>query len=286
MQWVLPLRSDVLTAIAEAVAWLGSYPFLLIVLMLGYWFQDRDRFTRVAVIIVFMALVNGWLKNVWQDPRPDVKYRIDGDYGSSYGRPAGRVQTTAAVWFWIAHEIRRPAAWIAAALIAAGVGLSRLYLGAHDLDDVLTGAAVGFVSLYLFHWLLTPRFDFFRAWPMAAHLAIMVACGLAMTFTWPTGDNPVPTIAKLALLFGWIGGAALDRKLAPVPPRRPAWRLCLLAGAGGIVVFFLLQAALRNTAHAIGIEGVATRYFISAVLGFYMTALAPWTFRALRLVKA
>ncbi|MCE9648987.1 MAG: phosphatase PAP2 family protein [Parvibaculum sp.] len=285
MHWVLPLRSDALTAIAEAVAWLGSYPFFLIVLMLGYWFQDRDRFTRIAVIIVFMAVVNGWLKNIWQDPRPDSKYRVDDDYTSSYGRPAGRVQTVAAVWFWIAYETRLPLAWIAAALIVAGVGLSRLYLGAHDLDDVLTGAAVGFVSLYLFHWLLSPRFDFFRAWPVAAHLALMAACGLAMTYTWPTGDSPVPTIAKLALLFGWIGGAAIDRKLAPAPPRRPAWLLCFLAGAAGVVVFFLLQAALRNTVQAIGIEGVATRYLISAVLGFYMTALAPWTFRVLRVVK-
>ena len=154
MDWVLPLRSDWATPIANGFTWLGYTPFFLMFLPLGYWLWDRAIFTRLAVLIAITAVINGWLKDFWQDARPDPRYWIDNRVEGSPGRPSGHAQVAVAMWLWLAYEMRRRWAWVAAILIAAGVALSRLYVGVHDVDDILTGAALGLASIVLFIWLL------------------------------------------------------------------------------------------------------------------------------------
>lgn len=284
MDWVLPLRSDTATHFANAFTWLGYTTFFLIALPLSYWLWDRGGAMRLVVLIAITALINGWLKDLWQDPRPDPKYWLDQRVLGSYGRPSGHAEVAIAMWLWIAYELKRPWAWAAAVFIIAGVCLSRLYLGVHDLDDVLTGLALGLFGIFIFIWFLSPFFETVRRLPVVAHLAIIVAAGIVLTLTWPNGEKP-SSVGVLALLFGWVAGAALDRRLAPDEPVLPAWWLRIVMGVSGVVLLFALQTALNKTAAALHIESTATGYFISALLGFYMTGMAPWAFRAVRLVR-
>ncbi len=285
MDWVLPFRSDNATVVANAFTWLGYTTFFLIALPLGYWLWNREQMTRLTVLIAITAVINGWLKDYWQDPRPDPKYWLDQRVAGSYGRPSGHAQVAFSMWYWLAYELKRSWAWIAATVIVAGVCLSRLYLGVHDVDDVLTGLGLGLVGMLIFAFLLTSAFDFFRAWPTVAHLAIIVAVGAILFVTWPNAENPAPTITVLALLFGWIAGAAVDRKLAPSTPVLPVWWLRIVMGLAGVIVLFVLRGLLERAGHASGLNELALAYGVAAILGFYMTCLAPLMFRAARLVK-
>ncbi len=285
MDWVLPFRGDNATIVANAFTWLGYTNFFLIALPLAYWLWDRERATRLTVLIAITAIINGWLKDLWQDPRPDPKYWLDRRVAGSYGRPSGHAQVAFSMWFWLAHELKRPWAWAAAAFIVAGVCLSRLYLGVHDVDDVLTGLGLGLIGMVLFAWALTSALDFFRAWPAAAHLATIAAAGMALTFTWPNGENPAPTVTVLALLFGWVGGAAMDRRLAPATPVLPVWWLRIAMGLVGVVLLFMLRAALVAAGHKSGLGEIPVGYGVAAILGFYMTCATPFLFRAVGLMK-
>src|SRR5512139_126576 len=92
LSWVLPLRSDIATAIFNGFTALGYLPFYLALLPLGYWLWDKDMFTRLAVLIMASALVNGFLKDLFDDPRPALEFALDPRVRESYGLPSGHAQ--------------------------------------------------------------------------------------------------------------------------------------------------------------------------------------------------
>jgi membrane-associated phospholipid phosphatase len=130
MDWILPLRSPIATWIFQVFTWLGYTPFFLLFMPLGYWVWDKRVFTRIAMIVLISALLNSYLKYLFQDPRPDAMYRLDAHVGTSFGLPSGHAQTAVVLWFWLAYEMRRRVFWWLAAVMVTGIVFSRLYLGA------------------------------------------------------------------------------------------------------------------------------------------------------------
>ena len=63
----------------------------------------------------------------------------------------------------LAWELRRGWAWLVAGVIATGIIFSRLYLGAHDVEDVLGGALLGIATLLVFE--RVRRWDWWRGVP-------------------------------------------------------------------------------------------------------------------------
>lgn len=287
MSWVLPLRSDAATAVFNGFTFLGYAPFFLIFLPIGYWLWDRRLFTRLAVLITLTALVNGWLKDLWQDPRPAAGYQLDGDrVDGSYGLPSGHAQVAVAMWFWLAWEIRRPWAWLTAAVIVAGVCFSRLYLGVHDVEDVLAGIALGVVSLGVFAVLVHEGvIGRWRRLPPWADFLVIAAAIPGLWLIWPDGEDPAGIAAILFFLLGWIAGAALDERAAPEPPQLPAWWTRVLMAAGGIAGLFALQGSLAAAGAAAGLPPGLTGYLAVTAMGLYATWAAPAAFRALGLTR-
>lgn len=286
MDWVLPLRSDSATLIFTGFSWLGYSAFFLMFLPLGYWFWDRAVMTRLAVLITFTAVTNAWFKDLFHDPRPDLRYQIDATrVGESYGLPSGHAQMAVAMWLWIAHEIRRPWVMPLAVFIAAGVCFSRLYLGVHDVEDVLAGIALGFVCLGMLDFFLTARFEPFRNARPAIHLGAIAAAMFLSLLLWSDADGPGSIISIFYLLFGWVAGAWLDHQEAPAKPVLPAWWIQILMGVAGVIILFAIRAAMAKLGAALHIDAVMLACIISLVLGFYMTFMAPWVFRRLRLMR-
>ncbi len=287
LSWVLPLRSETATIIFNGFTFLGYTPFFLIFLPIGYWLWDRKLFTRLTVLIALVAVVNGWLKDFWQDARPDPAFQLDGDrVADSYGLPSGHAQVAIAMWFWLAYEIRRPWAWAAAVFIAAGVCFSRLYLGVHDVEDVLVGIALGLVSLAIFAVLV--RENVVARWrqlPAWMDFAVILVAIPVLWVIWPNGEDPTGIASVLFLLFGWFAGAALDRKAAPEEPILPVWWLRIVMAVGGIVGLFILRAGLMSGGIAIGLPEALTGYIAVTVMGLYATWIAPAIFRALGFMK-
>lgn len=285
MDWVLPLRSDTATIVANGFTWLGYTTFFLIALPITYWLWDRTKAMRLVVIIAITAVLNGWLKDLWEDPRPDLKYSLDPRVGESYGRPSGHAQVAFAMWMWIAYEINRAWFWAVAVVIVAGVCMSRLYLGVHDIDDVLTGVSLGVVGIILFVWMQSSVFASIRSLPTVIHIGIIVIIGATLFATWPNGHHADSTVGVLVLLSGWLVGADMDHRLAPNEPILPAWWGQILMAVGGVVLLFALRIALTKGVVVIGLTGTVAEYIVSGILGFYMTGIAPFLFRTVKLVK-
>lgn len=96
-----------------------------------------------------MALNNLLLKNWFERPRPqfDEPLVVLSTYSFPSGHAAGSTLLYGVLAAYAVSRLRSPAARIAAGLAACAmpllVSLSRVYLGAHYLSDVLAGITVG-----------------------------------------------------------------------------------------------------------------------------------------------
>ena len=286
LSWVLPLRSPELTPIFKAFTWLGYTNFFLILLPIIYWLWDRDRGTRVALLVFITALSNSLLKDIFQDPRPDIAFALDPEVGASFGRPSGHAQIAFAMWLWLALEIGRIWAWAAAIFIALGVSFSRLYLGVHDVDDVLVGSTIGIATVILYRWTLTPSFDAWRRLPGSTYLLILIGIGAVSFLLWPAqGESGRSALQVTGLMFGWWTGVLLDRRLSPLRAKPAGWWAWPIIGVGGTWVLLQMPGALAAGAQALALPELPAAIGISAILGFYMTGFAPLVFRMLRLIR-
>jgi undecaprenyl-diphosphatase len=110
----------------------------------------RGRRTEAAFLIVASAgtgLLNAGLKLFFQRARPDASVRYLIDAPGSFSFPSGHAMGTAGVLVSlviVAFASGLPRRWhvpvaLLAAVLAAGVALSRVYLGIHYPSDVLGG---------------------------------------------------------------------------------------------------------------------------------------------------
>ena len=259
---------------------LGYSMFFLIAPPLGYWAWDKNKFTRLAILVFISALLNSFLKDLWQDPRPDRSLWLDQGPGESFGMPSGHAQIGIVMWFWLAYEMRKAWAYVAAAVITAGIALSRLYLGVHDVEDVLMGVLLGASSLGLYWWFLTDRFKRLHALSTMARLGIL-ALALTLTFAmWPDSVGSAASIG--GFLIVWMAGSAYDgtsiRYKAPVQ----WWRL-LVASVVGVSSIIYLSEALLALLAAVAPASILLVTAHGAVLGLYVTVIAPRAFQILKL---
>src|SRR5574337_170133 len=147
---VLALQNvDGLKAVMQAFTFLGSEEFFLVLLPLVYLCIDANFGARLALLLLFGDSINGVLKLAFHLPRPywaDSRVQAMAEE-TSYGLPSGHAQNATGVWFLAATQLRKPWAWIAAAILVLGISLSRVYLGVHYPIDVAGGWIVGGVVL-------------------------------------------------------------------------------------------------------------------------------------------
>jgi len=152
MAFVIDHRTPWLTSLAKALTWLGSNLVLwpvVIVAGLGLW---RWRRRWLPTVLPALALAGAWvgsllIKGLVGRPRPPVADRLTVVHSLSY--PSEHAAQALATWGMLALMLMAGRSAQARMLLAAGaaliafvVGLTRLYLGAHWMTDVLGGWAL------------------------------------------------------------------------------------------------------------------------------------------------
>ena len=147
-------REAWLTGAMRAVTDLGSSAALIAVAIgAGLLWHRRARTWRPLSLLVG-AYAGAWvlqrtIKALTQVPRPPAADAVG--VFSGYAFPSGHATDAAAVYGMLAVLLAivlprrgaKAAVWTAAVVVVGLVGLSRIYLGAHWLTDVLAGIAIG-----------------------------------------------------------------------------------------------------------------------------------------------
>jgi glycerophosphoryl diester phosphodiesterase len=285
LSWVLPLRNDTLTVIFNGFTFLGYLPFFLILLPMGYWLGDKAMFTRLTMLVGIVALSNSFLKDLFQDPRPDIMFAIDQRVGDSFGFPSGHAQIAVATWMWIAFELRRRWMWALAAFVAAGVCLSRLYLGVHDVEDVLGGILLGVATMVAFAGYQGGTLGSIYRHQPAAYLIGMAAMIPVLYLAWPINPVSGAVFSVSAMMIAWYAGYAWQQNRAKPETHRNVV-LSVMASVFAIALLFTIFKFMGEGLAALGLEKDTVSVTQLAFMSLYATIIVPWLFRVARLTVA
>lgn len=146
-------REQWLTTVMKTATLLGNYrlliPLVVVVGLVCSALEHRFRPFMLLVATYTGAVVLTWaLKTLVGRSRPTRTLALGAFHGPAF--PSGHALQAVAVWGAVAYLVAagasrpiRIALWCAAVTVAAVVGVSRMYLGAHWLTDVIGGWMLG-----------------------------------------------------------------------------------------------------------------------------------------------
>lgn len=272
--WLQGFSQPLLDRFFLTVTGLGSEEFYMVLIPVLYWCFNRVAGIRLGLLFLISTYINFTVKDALQMPRPQgpglrVLAEVPG-----YGFPSNHAQSNAVVWGYLSLVFRRRWLLLLSAAIVILVSLSRVYLGLHYPADVIAGAAAGLILAALFHGLVR-RFQGMGV-PLGAQLLGAVLVPLASLIPYHGEDA-----FRLAGTFFGLGvGHIIQERYVgfseKAGPIRQLFKIVL--GVGGL---FLVRTYLRPFLP----DGAALfgRY---AMMGLWVTLLAPLLFRLLRLAPA
>ncbi len=156
--WLTQYRHPLADTYFYYITRLGEeYSFILIGLML--WLRSWRQMIVIPTLGVVVMLVSFILKNLFSEERPLLYLRRMGwdgpmavmDYHMLTGHasfPSGHSMAAWALFTLTAGMVRKTWVSVLCLFLAVSVSLSRVYLMAHFLRDVVAGAAFGFALGY------------------------------------------------------------------------------------------------------------------------------------------
>ena len=218
LSWVIALQTlgDWLIMPMRFFSFLGTEEFYILIMPILYWCIDAGLGIRVGTIMLLSSGLNFIFKIPFLGPRP---YWVSTDVRAlwaetSFGVPSGHAQQAVTVWGSMAAYLRYRWAWGIAVFLMIAIGLSRVFLGAHFLQDVVAGWLVGVLLL----WIFLGYFDLVVAWANKQSLgrqisyAFLVSMGMVLL-----GWIGVTATSDFVLPEDWINNSARigDEEIAP-----------------------------------------------------------------------
>jgi len=308
INWIIAIQSlgTWLKTPMEFFSFLGSQDFFFLVLPLVYWSINASAGLRVGFILIASASLNGIIKLMFAGPRPYwvsdkvIPYVAE----PSFGVPSGHAQNAVSVWGVVALAIRKPWAWAVTVALMFFIGFSRWYLGAHFPHDVFLGWLLGTLVLWAFihfadritAWIKSQTFGMqittiFIASLLLIGLGMLSAIhltGYTLPEEWKTnalrtGEAPDPVstegfVTSAGTLFGLALGAVWMASRGGYQASGPIWKRALryVVGLIGVVIFlFGLDLVFPDGKTLIP---SIFRYMRYALVGFWVSAGAPWLF--------
>jgi len=290
----------------EFFTFLGSDNFFFIVLPLVYWSVDAGVGLRVAFILATSDSLKVIFKLLFADPRPYwISPRVQAlSAESSFGIPSGHAQNAAALWSIMAAGVRKRWAWITAFVLVFFIGFSRLYLGVHFVHDVIAGWLVGYAILLAFMRFWDPVAAWLKTKTPGQQVMIAFLVSLLIIVTgvlsslhldgyvfpaaWTenalrSGPLPEPAsiegiITTAGSLFGLAAGAAWIASWGGYQTAGPVEKRALRYVIGLIGVVILWEGLGAVLPRGETWLPLILRYIRYALVGFWITAGAPWLF--------
>ena len=296
-----------LTSPMKLFSFIGTEEFFMLILPILYWCVDSLLGVRVAILLMLSTNLNAAFKLAFHGPRPYwYSPSVQGlATETSFGNPSNHAQSAIVVWSILASALKKWWGWLVAALLIFFISISRLYLGVHFPHDVLIGWLIGGLIL----WLVFRFWDPIIAWVkrlnigwqiLAAFLTSLAVILLPLIpYTWLKVTDWQPSqswaiyasqafslegiFSSAGIIFGMLAGLAWLAHRGGFQTKGVWWRLVLrfLFGIAGVF-------AIRYGLKFIFPEGETVlayflRYLRYTLIGFWVSAAAPWAFIRLKL---
>ena len=278
LSWVLDLRTPFLNIFFDLVSLAGYPTFLILFLSFGYFYWSPEKFSRIAMLLFISGLINGFLKDYFQDPRPLIEFMLDPRIGQSYGWPSGHAQIAVTLWGLIAIEFKNNWLTTFCVLMIGLVSFSRIYLGVHDIGDVFAGLLIGTIILTV--WQLASIYKFNDFLSNKLWIVTILLSQIVYYLSYPSHINHEPSAWFLGVMFGWYVFASKIEINKSDFVKIPVVLISTM-------LVFITMITISNINEAIsveGISGVLASYVLGIIFSFIVTWLIPKTWTKLKLV--
>ena len=293
---------------------LGQEEFYLLVFPLIFWCVHKQLGKQLGYLFLFTVFVNAIFKQAFRGPRP---FWVDEAIGLDtrevgYGIPSGHTQYATVIYFFIAAWVSRVWVWGLAVLLVFLIGLSRIYLGAHFVHDVIFGFLLGALTLVGFALLQNRYGEGFSKRILGQRLMVMIWVPIIMGIIFivvrlligapdlavPWADRiPEAELSSInaaaqafGVLLGFGVGIVLEGSRVRFRVEGPVWKR-VIRYLIGIAVLIAIWAGLRVAFAAIAPEDLLAVTIPLRILRYFLVVLwaayyAPWLFVRLRLAEA
>ncbi len=284
MEWILSIRSTTITPLFQYITWLGYSDFLFLFIPFCYWFCDRKIYGDLPQFVFISALVNSLAKSFFQDPRPDNSLNIDpwlNNFDPSFGFPSGHAHLAVVIWGFIFLKSNNIFIKALAMFLLVSVSFSRIYLGVHDIGDVIGGIILGLISLLFIELLLKNKLLFVKQFDYKYPGLIYFLFIIILLFIWPNDDISI-VIALGFLIIGFWLGQFIDKRSFEF---NNSFNLILkfMSGIIALVGFIFLDQLIEKLFTFINTHHLVETMISSTVLGFYISFISLFILNYLKL---
>lgn len=279
LSWVDGIRSPFLNIFFDTISLAGYPTFLILFISFGYFYWSSVRFTRIAMMLFISALINTFLKDFFQDPRPAIELMLDPKVGTTYGWPSGHSQIAVTLWGLLAYELKKKWITIGAILIIILIAFSRIYLGVHDFGDVFAGLLIGGIILSVWHYAVIN--NWYEKLTRKYWLILIIIFQLILYAFYPSHEDHELSIWFLGLMTGWFMGVS---HINLVSQNYKRFLISILVNA----IVFISLIFITQFEQAIkfnGLFGITISYLLGMIFSFSVTWLIPRLLKIMRLAS-
>ena len=272
----------------------------LLILPLIYWCIHKDAGKRLMQTLLFSFITNVWFKAFFARPRP-YQVSVPGKPAvvpslpalDSYGIPSGHTQGSVVLFGFLAREVKRTGFTVIMVLLMILTGLSRLVHGVHYPQDVVMGAVLGILVIFIYPPIYRAGSRFLSNFilPAQAVLSILLFAGIIYLYKLFISDTgSFHSYISLAAVFSFgLFGFSLESRYVRFSTKG-GLIIRLLRFAAGIVLTFGIYIGLKLlfgifSAAEDSFLGLTLRAARYAFLGLWISAGAPALFVKLKLSK-
>ena len=279
LSWVEGIRSPFLNIFFDTISLAGYPTFLILFISFGYFYWSPARFSRVAMMLFISALINTFLKDFFQDPRPAIELMLDPKVRTTYGWPSGHSQIAVTLWGLLAYELKNK--WITVGAISTIIliAFSRMYLGVHDFGDVFAGLLIGGIILSVWHYAVIN--NWYEKLTKKHWLVLIILFQLLLYILYPSHEGHELSIWFLGVMTGWFLGSS-NLSLISISFKRFLVSI-LLTSIVFISLIFIIQ--VEQVIQFNGWFGIVVSYLLGMTFSILVTWLIPRLMKIMRLAS-
>jgi membrane-associated phospholipid phosphatase len=282
IEWVQDFSTPLLDSLFKAITFLGNAEYYILVIPLLFWLYDKRFALSFGIFFLGNAWLNSLAKYIFRFTRPPLALHKIEQGGFSF--PSGHAQGSAGFWGYLAVQVKRPWFYLAGAVLTLLVAFSRIYLGVHFPRDIIVGILLAAAWLAVYEFLARRIRVKLARWQWFLGSLVLSA---ALLLLHPAGDSPMLS----GFLLGALWGYRIEEDWVKFSVKGNWWQNAVKI-ALGIGVLFGLQTGLKSVLLSLlghpepetTLQYGAT-YLRYCAMGWWVTLLAPLSFKALSLYK-
>lgn len=267
-------NNAITTQIFSAIYFLGD-EFGLIILVIAVIFAYDTKYGKnLAISLLFSIYFNGILKDIFQNPLPWTRADQNG-----FGFPSGHAQNAVATCGYMAGEAYQKESkilpWIFLSIIYL-IAVSRIMVGANDIDDVVGGLLFGITFLVLYIYFEPMISERINALDLKIKLIVAIVVPIAFSVI------AVTIFSNSYNHYGLVGGALMglsigylieSEKIRYDPGKlKTKWRLAnLIIGIFATVLVYLILSFIP-------LDGQFWEFLEYFIISLVAILLVPWVF--------